>query len=250
MAGDWIKIREDLHEDPAVLKLSAKLRTRPEHVVGYCVRFWSWVSRNCDDGYIRGVDIDAVESVLNLPNFLHYLCEVEWLDYIEETHGCTMIIPHFERHLSESAKKRARDTERKREGRKASEKRPSSVRKKTDKTRTREEKTREETFSRRRLQDLEFVGSVAAPAAKRILLTRRAGIPRELAWQAACLLTAIDEDEVNTLCAKLTSGTVESPGRYIGGVCKHFCRERGLDWAEVKQAMPPCPQPKEEVVGG
>jgi hypothetical protein len=122
MAGDWLKMREDLYEDPAVLQIAAKLGTRPEHVVGYCHRFWSWVSRNvspderdkCPAGCVTGVPIVSVENVLNLPGFLGHLVDVGWLEY--ETDGETHLIrvPKFDRHLSKSAKKRAIDAEKKR----------------------------------------------------------------------------------------------------------------------------------------
>jgi len=144
MAGDWIKIREDLHEDAAVLNIADRLKVRPEVVVGYLVRFWSWVSRNTDDGTISGVSIDSVEQVLNLPHFLGFMRDVGWLEYIEDTSGKALIIPHFERHLSESAKKRAKDQRRKQEDRK----RPQSVRAKTDKSRTREEESKSKSKRR------------------------------------------------------------------------------------------------------
>lgn len=136
MAGDWIKMREDLHEDPAVLQMANKLGARPEHVVGYCHRFWSWVSRNCHDGSVTNVTLVSVESVLGLPNFLHLLCDVGWLEYIESTSGTKILIPNFERHMSQSAKARALATSRKRHARV-----PKKSRSQRDKNATREEKS-------------------------------------------------------------------------------------------------------------
>lgn len=115
MAGvGWIKITEDLHEKPEVLKMAELLKTRPEHVVGYCVRFWSWCVRNSSDGVVRDVSKESVERVLNLPDFLSILQSVGWLDYIERPDATYLSIPHFDRHMSESAKKRILDAERKR----------------------------------------------------------------------------------------------------------------------------------------
>jgi len=249
MAGDWIKIRTCLFTHPKVMRIAKHCGWGEEVVVGWLAKVWSWADSATESGHVDSVTHDDLARVTGAPlKFLAAVQSVGWL--VQDASG--IAFPDYEEHMAQSAKARVLAANRKRKSRSSMSRaqRDSVSRAQRDKSVTREEKTREETFSRRRLQNLEFVGSVAAPAAKRILLTRRAGIPRELAWQAACLLTAIDEDEVDTLCAKLTSGTVESPGRYIGGVCKHFCRERGLDWAEVKQAMPACPQPKEEVVGG
>lgn len=119
-------MREDLHEDVAVLRMAAKLKTRPEHIVGYLHRFWGWVSRNvspddggnCPAGCVIGVPIESVEMILSLPGFLTLMVEAGWLIYEESSSsngGEPLIqIPKFDRHLSQSAKKRAQDTEKKR----------------------------------------------------------------------------------------------------------------------------------------
>ena len=142
MAGDWIKMRESLHEDPAVLSMANALETRPEHVVGYCHRFWSWVSRNCHDGRVTGVRIVALESVLNLPGFVQMMRNVGWLEY-DESDGIPVItIPKFDRHLSQGAKARGLNTERKRHARV-----PDLSLSKRDKSKTREEKRREDIYT-------------------------------------------------------------------------------------------------------
>jgi len=145
MAGDWIKMREALHEDPAVLAMANGLATRPEHVVGYCHRFWSWVSRNCHDGTVTGVTIEALESVINLPGFLSMMCQVGWLEYRVENGKPLIVIPKFDRHLSQGAKNRALSAERQRAARNGDVTEMS--RKQRDETVTREEKIREENTS-------------------------------------------------------------------------------------------------------
>jgi len=110
----WIKVDENLHEKREVLQMARMLKTRPEHVAGYCIRFWGWVSRQSEDGIIRGVDLDVAESVLGLPHFLGMMRTVGWLEYIEDTSGTAIIIPNFDRHLSNSAKNRAIAAEKKR----------------------------------------------------------------------------------------------------------------------------------------
>lgn len=160
MANDWIKMREDLFEDPAVLKIAARLKTRPEHVVGYLHRFWGWVSRNvsqesrdkCPAASVTGVPILSLESVLNVPGFLEMLRDVGWLEYTESSpeHGGEPVItiPKFDRHLSQTAKTRAFEAERKRKQR--SENVPKMSQKCPAKTGTREEKRREDIKERER----------------------------------------------------------------------------------------------------
>ena len=142
MAGDWIKMREALFEDPAVLAMANALETRPEHVVGYCHRFWSWVSRNCHAGSVTGVTLDALESVLNLPGFLRIMCAVGWLVYDDTPGNEVLRIPNFNRHLSQGAKSRALNAERQKTRRHADVTEMSRAQR--DKIDTREEKRREE----------------------------------------------------------------------------------------------------------
>lgn len=120
-------MRLDLNEDPAILEIAHRLETRPEHVVGYCHRFWSWASRNlvlnlslengdiCPDAVLRGVPIESIESALNLPGFLVHLTRVGWLKYESEgPTGPTLTVPNFDRWLSQSAKARLVATQKKR----------------------------------------------------------------------------------------------------------------------------------------
>ena len=103
---NWIPVREDIHEDPAILRIADRLGLRPEEVVGYCIRFWSWVSRNCNDGRVTGVSLDRLEQVLSQPGFLHLMCEVGWLDYQNKDGTPVLVIPNFDRWLSQGAKTR------------------------------------------------------------------------------------------------------------------------------------------------
>lgn len=133
MAKDWIPMREDLHEDPAVLAMADSLETRPEHIVGYCHKFWSWLSRNASADCLQNVRLMSVESVLNLPGFLRLLCEVGWLEEYQNDAGQPCLrVPNFDRWLSQSGKRRALESQRKRSQRSenvrnASAKRPQNV---------------------------------------------------------------------------------------------------------------------------
>lgn len=137
----WIKMRLDLAEDPAVIEMAEKLNVREEMIVGYCHAFWSWVSRQCHAESVTGVTLVSLGRRLNLPGFPELLRDVGWLEYDDTGERPVITIPKFDRHLSESAKKRAIDADRQR-------KRRNSVtqvsRNKCDKTVTREEKNREE----------------------------------------------------------------------------------------------------------
>ena len=47
MAGDWIKMRVDLNEDPAVVGMAIALDTDEHSVVGRLHKLWSWADNRC-----------------------------------------------------------------------------------------------------------------------------------------------------------------------------------------------------------
>ena len=142
MAADWIKIRLDLAEDPAVIRMADELGVREETIVGYCHAFWSWVSRQCHDGTVTGVTLLSLGRRINLPGFPELLVTVGWLEYDDSGDLPVIHIPHFERHLSQGGKQRALTAERQRRSRNGDVTKVS--RSKRDKSVTREEKRREE----------------------------------------------------------------------------------------------------------
>ena len=113
MAGDWIPIRINLHQDPDVIKLARLMgpKVRAEEAAGYLLAFWGWASNATDDGVISGVTLEDVEAVLHMPNFLGYLQRIGWLEYIEGVHGSQIVIPNWDHWLSESAKKRLKKSQ-------------------------------------------------------------------------------------------------------------------------------------------
>lgn len=99
---NWIAVRHDIFGDPAVVRIAMKLKLRPEEVIGYLLKAWIWFDQQSSDGSVHGVSLDAVESLLAMPNFLHLMCEVGWLEYENET----VSVPNWDRWLSNGAKSR------------------------------------------------------------------------------------------------------------------------------------------------
>lgn len=141
MAGDWIKMRIDLMEDPAVMQMADELGIREEAVVGYCHALWSWVSRQCHADTVTGVTLASLGRRINLPGFPELMCDVGWLEYDESGDRPAIRIPNWDRHLSQSAKKRANDANRQSKRRKSV---TLASRLGCDNSVTREEKRREE----------------------------------------------------------------------------------------------------------
>lgn len=105
-------MRLDLSQDPAVIAMAESLEISEETVVGMLHKFWSWVSRNCNDGTVTGVTLVALERVLALPRFCEEMQKVGWLLYDDSDGTPRITIPKFDRHLSQSAKQRSLSTQR------------------------------------------------------------------------------------------------------------------------------------------
>ena len=117
MSLPWIKIECGLINKPEVMQLAGLLDIDEHTVVGHLVAFWSWVdanmSRDCPDttGTKRGLD-----RVAGRDGFTEALVQVGWLEF----DGNRVTVPHFEYHLSQSAKTRATDARKKARQRAAS----------------------------------------------------------------------------------------------------------------------------------
>jgi len=136
MAGDWIKMRTNLAEDPAVVRLASGLNLDRFAIVGRLHKIWSWANEHSIDGLDVPVDAQFLDSLVATPGFAEQLRRVGWLSGRDGS----LTIPNFLRHNGESAKARALDTARKRNVRKASGKCPDENRTETGPEKRREEK--------------------------------------------------------------------------------------------------------------
>lgn len=141
MAGDWIKMRIALADDPAVISIAARLNVDEFTVVGMLHHLWGWADTQSRDGHAPGVTNVWVDRYVRHAGFADAMVSVGWLE-IDET-GVTF--PKFDRHNGETAKTRALAAERKRNQRgKVTEEDGQVSRSERDTSVTREEKRREE----------------------------------------------------------------------------------------------------------
>lgn len=148
MSGDWIKMRDNLGEDPAVIAIADSLHLSRDAVIGKLYRLWAWADQHTEDGIPRGVKQRFVDEFVGKPGFADAMRDAGWLNINEGL----ISFPHFDRHNGASAKSRAQDTKRKQVGR-SSDIDPHSVLNlsgsKPDKSVTREEKRREDQKQKR-----------------------------------------------------------------------------------------------------
>lgn len=138
MAGDWIKMRTALANDPAVIAIALDLDKSEFEIVGMLHHLWSWADSQSQDGHIKRVTEKWIDRYVHQSGFAKSMSDAGWL--ILENDGITF--PNFDRHNGESAKKRAEAAERQRISRanKALSDVTDSSQKTCDKSVTREEK--------------------------------------------------------------------------------------------------------------
>ena len=110
MAGDWIKMRHDLRDDPACLTMSDKTSDTLFGVVGRLHAFWSWADRHTSDGRIKNGSKQHVDALVDKQGFADAMVEVGWL----VVDGNNLIVPQFARHNGNSSKARSLESEAKR----------------------------------------------------------------------------------------------------------------------------------------
>lgn len=98
----WIKIRNDIEDDPAVISISAKTNLETDHVVGKLRRLWAWADEQTYDGNAAGVTAAWVDAKVGLTGFAAAMMEVGWLQLTNQG----IAIPNFDRHNGQTAKDR------------------------------------------------------------------------------------------------------------------------------------------------
>jgi DNA replication protein DnaT len=99
----WIKIDHTLPNKPEVFFIAQELFISKTEVVGHLVSLWIWVDQNSEDGKVQASK-EMIDE-LTTKNFASALVEQGWLKF--EQDGKLAQVSNFEKHNSNSAKKRA-----------------------------------------------------------------------------------------------------------------------------------------------
>ena len=114
MAGDWMEMRLDLEDDPAVIQIADLTDLETMDVVARLYRIWAWANRQTSDGRLRFVTLAWIDKKVSTPGFAAAMCEAKWLKATD----AGVSIPKYYRHNGESAKRRAKTRDRVRKHRK------------------------------------------------------------------------------------------------------------------------------------
>lgn len=105
MAGDWIKIQENMPEKPEVAEIAEMLGIEdPDTVAGKLIRVWSWATRNCNaDGVTNVTAMKHIDRCAGVTGFAKSMEKAGWL----VVSNGRLVFPNFDRHISQTAKERA-----------------------------------------------------------------------------------------------------------------------------------------------
>lgn len=108
MAGDWIKMRGNLWDDPRVAKIVDLTDSSEAAVIGALYWLWATADQHTEDGILPGLTLRAIDRKTGVKGFADALCAIEWL--ADHPEGVRII--DFEKHNGSSAKKRCQTAKR------------------------------------------------------------------------------------------------------------------------------------------
>lgn len=109
MAGDWIKMRSNLWDDPRVARAVEMTDASEATVIGAMYWLWATADQHSADGAMPGLTLKAIDRKTGVPGFGAALAAIGWL-----TDGVDGVrLARFDEHNGESAKRRSVDAKRK-----------------------------------------------------------------------------------------------------------------------------------------
>jgi hypothetical protein len=108
MAGDWIKMRGNLWDDPRVGRIADLTDTGEAAVIGGLYWLWAAADQHTEDGVMPGLSLRRIDSKTGIKGFGEALVSIGWLSDHED--GVRII--KFEEHNGASAKKRCQTAKR------------------------------------------------------------------------------------------------------------------------------------------
>ncbi len=109
MAGDWIKMRGNLWDDPRVMRLCDLTGLGEAAIIGGLYWLWATADQHTEDGVMPGLTPRQIDRKTDVTGLGQALCSVGWI----EDHPDGLRIVNFEDHNGTSAKRRATDAQRK-----------------------------------------------------------------------------------------------------------------------------------------
>lgn len=103
MAGDWIKMRSNLWDDPRVARLCDATDEGEAAVIGALYWLWSAGDQHTTDGFMPGLSLRQIDRKTGIAGIGSALADIGWIELVDDG----VIIVRFGEHNGSSAKKRA-----------------------------------------------------------------------------------------------------------------------------------------------
>lgn len=108
MAGEWIKVRTNLWNDPRVSQICDKTDSPEAMVVGGLYWLWATADEHTETGLMPGLSALAIDRKTGIKGFGVALISIGWIVEVDEG----IIISRFDEHNGASAKSRAQTAKR------------------------------------------------------------------------------------------------------------------------------------------
>jgi hypothetical protein len=108
MAGDWIKMRGNLWDDPRVGRIADMTDAGEAAVIGGLYWLWASADQHTEDGLMPGLSLRRIDSKTGIKGFGAALVAIGWIS----DHEDGIQILKFEEHNGVSAKKRCQTAKR------------------------------------------------------------------------------------------------------------------------------------------
>ena len=102
MAGDWIKMRGNLWDDPRIARLVDMTDSSEAAVVGALYWLWATADQHTEDGIMPGLSLRQIDRKTGVQGFAAALCTIGWL--VDHPEGVRIV--GFVEHNGASAKNR------------------------------------------------------------------------------------------------------------------------------------------------
>lgn len=109
MAGDWIKMRSNLWDDPRVAAIVDATNSSEAAVIGALYWLWAAADQHSTDGHLPGMSFRQVNRKTGVKGFAEALASVGWIEPTDDG----VLIARFGEHNGKSAKRRAAESVRK-----------------------------------------------------------------------------------------------------------------------------------------
>lgn len=108
MAGDWIKMRSNLWDDPRVARLVDLTDSSEAAVIGGLYWLWATADQHTADGFMPGLSCRQIDRKTGVQGLGQALVDIGWIE--ADADGVSIV--NFEDHNGASAKKRAQTAKR------------------------------------------------------------------------------------------------------------------------------------------